>query len=330
MKDAPRIAQPVDVVAVGLNAADTIIRLPHFPQFDSKVEFLSACVHLGGQAATAMIACCRWGLRTCYIGKVGDDPAAALHEEDLARNRVEAHLLRVLDCRSQSAYILVDQSSGERTILWNRDPRLTLRPQDLSPKWILSARALLIDGHDTAADTQAARWARRAGIPVVADLDNLYKGIEALLEVTDYMVSSQEFPHRLTGEKNLLRSLPFIHARFGCRVVAATLGRDGVLACTGDQFLYCPAFHLPVVDTTGAGDVFHAGFVYGLLEKWPMEKILRFSCAAAALNCRATGARGGIASLAKIQRLMKLGRRRKAAFSQLELQAAAARTRKHR
>jgi sulfofructose kinase len=330
MKLSTRIARPVDVAAVGLNATDTIIRLPHFPKFDSKVEFLSAGVHLGGQAATAMIACRNWGLRARYIGKVGDDPAAGLQEMDLAHNRVEAHLLRVPHCRSQSAYILVDRSSGERTILWNRDPRLALRPRDLRPEWIRSARSLLVDGHDTAAATQAARWARHAGIPVVADLDNLYEGVEALLEVTDYVISSREFPRRLTGEKNLLRSLPAIQARFACRLVAATLGNEGVLACNGERFLYCPAFNSHVVDTTGAGDIFHAGFIYGLLKNWSAGKILRFSCAAAALNCEAAGARGGIATLAKIQRYMQRGRRRKPAFSRVELHAAAARTRKRR
>jgi sulfofructose kinase len=326
MKSPSKIASRVDVVAVGLNATDTIVRLPHFPAFDSKVEFLSAGVHLGGQAATATIACSEWGLRTRYIGKVGDDPAAALHERDLSRHHVEAHLLHVPNCRSQSSYILVDESSGERTILWNRDRRLALRPKDLRRGWITSSRALLVDGHDTAAATQAARWAREAQIPVVADLDNLYSGVEALLEVTDYLVSSREFPQRLTGAKDLLHSLPAIQKRFSCRLVAATLGRDGVLAFADTQFIYCRAFRVRVEDTTGAGDIFHAGFVYALLKEWPLRRILNFSCAAAALNCTAPGARGGLAPLAKIERLMKDGRRHRAAYSRVELQSAAART----
>jgi sulfofructose kinase len=325
MKHSSRIARRVDVVAVGLNAADTIVRLPHFPARDSKVEFRSACIQLGGQAATAMIACSRWGLRARYIGTVGDDPAASLHKKDLSRHGVEAHLIPVHCCRSQNAYILVDESSGERTILWNRDRRLALRPKDLRRDWITTAQALLVDGHDTAAATQAASWAREAGILVVADLDNLYPGVEALLELTDYLVSSREFPRRLTGEENLLRSLPAVQERFSCRLVAATLGSRGVLAFVYDQFVYCRAFRARVVDTTGAGDIFHAGFLYGLLMGWPLQRILNFSCAAAALNCTALGARGGIAPIARIERLMKNGQRYRAAFSRAELQAATAR-----
>ena len=141
----------VDVVGVGLNATDTLIRLPHFPAFDSKIEFISAEVRPGGQVATAMVACQGWGLKTRYVGKVGNDSAAELQRREFAGAGVEAHLLAVADCTSQLAFILVDQASGERTILWKRDARLTLRPEELRRDWIVRARALHVDGHDTAA-----------------------------------------------------------------------------------------------------------------------------------------------------------------------------------
>src|SRR5713101_3386325 len=114
----------VDVAGVGLNATDTLICLPHFPVFDSKLEFLSAEVHPGGQVASALVACQQWGLRTRYIGTVGDDEAAELQRRELARAGVEAHLIAVPRCTSQAAFILVDQATGERTILWRRDARL--------------------------------------------------------------------------------------------------------------------------------------------------------------------------------------------------------------
>lgn len=306
---------PVDVVGLGLNATDTIIRLPQFPAFDSKVEFLSAEMLPGGQVASAMVACQRWGLRARYIGKLGDDPAAEFQRDQMARAGVEAHWFTVPGCSSQLAYILVDQTSGERTILWRRDARLTIRPEELDPDSITSARALLVDGYDTAAAATAARWAGQAGIPVVADLDNLYPGVEALLENVDYLLASRGFPGRLTGDPDLARSLPAISARYGCSVAGATLGRDGVLAWSRDaRFLYSPAFDVQAVDTTGAGDIFHGAFLYGLLQSWPLDRILDFTCAAAALNCTALGARGGIRPLEEIERLIRVGARHPAAF----------------
>src|SRR6267142_3237635 len=169
MTNAPK----VDVVGVGLNATDTLIPVAHYPARGSKVEFRSANLLPGGQVASAMIACQQWGLRTRYVGKVGDDHAATLHRAEFARLSVEAHLFTAPGCPSQQAFILVDDSGG-RTVLWKRDDRLTLRPEELRREWIVNSRALHVDGHDTAAAAAAAGWARAAGIPVIADVDELY------------------------------------------------------------------------------------------------------------------------------------------------------------
>jgi len=317
---ARKTVKRVDVVGVGLNATDTLVRLPHFPAFDTKVELLSADVRPGGQAASAMVACSRWGLHARYVGKVGDDAAARFQSDVFGRARVEAHLLRVPECSSQIAYILVDGSSGERTILWKRDARLTIRPAELKRDWIVRARGLLVDGHDTAAAATAARWARAAGIPVVADIDKLYPGVEVLLEVTDYLMASRDLPKRLTGESNLLKSIPEIARRFKCRIAGVTLGRLGALAWDGGRFYYSRGYEVKALDTTGAGDVFHGAFLYGVLAEWPTERILDFSCAAAALNCTALGAQGGIATLHEIEKLRKKGARSEAAYDEAELQ----------
>ena len=303
----------VDLVGVGLNATDTLIPLPHYPALGSKVEFHSASVLPGGQVATTVVACQHWGLRTRYIGKVGEDHAAAVHRAEFTRLGVEAHLFTAAECPSQQAFILVDDA-GERTVLWKRDARLTLRAEELERDWIVNARALHVDGHDTAAAVAAAGWAREAGVPVVADLDELYRGVEALLNRVDYLITSRDIPGRLAGEADLQRSLREVRQRYGCRLAAATLGHEGVLAWDGSRFHYAPAFLVDVRDTTGAGDIFHAGFIYGLLQGWPLQRQLEFACAAAALNCTATGARGGIQSVENVERLMASGTHHPSAF----------------
>ena len=309
----------VDVVGVGLNATDTIIRLPRFPSLDDKVELLSAEVLPGGQVASALVACQRWGLTTRYIGKIGDDAAGRLQRETFAREGVEAHLLEMAGTRSQIAYILVDQTSGERSILWKRDAALAMRPEEIHNEWITQARALHVDGHDTTAAAAAARFAHQAGLPVTADIDNMYPGVEDLLQNVDYLLASRDFPGRLTGEADLRKALPAIEKRFRCRMVGATLGSGGVLAWDGVSFLYCRAYRVATVDTTGAGDIFHGAYLYALLHKWPLRRMLEFSCAAAAMNCTAMGARGGIAPVAKIEALMRGGERHEAMFDEAAL-----------
>ena len=298
----------VDVVGVGLNATDTLIPVAHYPSRGSKVEFRSAKVLPGGQVATAMMACQQWGLRARYIGKVGDDIAAELHRSEFARLGVEARLFTAPGCPSQQAFILVDDG-GERTVLWKRDDRLALRPEELQRDWIVHSRALHLDGHDTAAAATAAGWAREAGVPVIADLDELYPGVEELLQSVDYLITSRDIPGRLMEEPDLRKSLPALRERFGSRLTAATLGEEGVLAWDGQQFYYAVAFCVETMDTTGAGDIFHAGFIYGLLQGWPLQRQLDFACAAAALNCTAVGARGGIQSVDSIEHLIATGAR---------------------
>jgi sulfofructose kinase len=293
----------VDVVGVGLNATDTILQLSEFPECGSKVEYDSELVMPGGQVATTVVACQTWGLSTRYVGKLGDDDAARLHAREFTRMGVEGQLIHVPGATSARSLILVDRR-GERTVLCRRDERVTLRPEELKREWIVNARALHVDGHDTAAATLAAGWARAAGVPVVADLDDIYPGVDALVEKIDYLVASRDFPGRLTGESNLKTALREIQTRYGCVLTAATLGPDGVLAWDGDRFHYAPAYRVPAVDTTGAGDIFHAGFIYGLSQGWALERQLDFSCAAAALNCMHEGARGGIRSVEAIETLM--------------------------
>jgi sulfofructose kinase len=303
----------VDVVGVGLNATDTLIPVPHFPERGAKVEIRSASALLGGQVASAMAACQQWGLRTRYVGKIGDDAFGELHRAEFARLGVEARLFTAPGCGSQQAFILVDPS-GERTVLWKRDPRLTLLRDELQRAWIINARMLHLDGHDTDAATRAAQWARAAAVPVVADLDDLYEGYEKLLPNIDFLITSRDIPERLTLEKDLRKSLPEVARRYRCKLAAATLGEEGVLAWDGDRFMYAAAYHVEAVDTTGAGDTFHAGFIYGYLQGWKLQQQLEFACAAAALNCAAMGARGGIQPVEKIERLMANGERHRAAF----------------
>jgi sulfofructose kinase len=300
-----------DVVGVGLNATDTLLIVPHFPAYAGKVPFEEEHLSPGGQVASALVACARLGLRTKYIGAVGDDLRGRIQLESLRGTGINLdHVLVRQGCPNQSAYIIIDRSTGERTVLWRRDDCLKVLPEEITHDMIFGARLLHIDGHDTPAVARAAEIARRHGIPVTVDVDTIYEGFDRVLPNLDYLVASSEFPAAWTGETDPFKALEIIQKEYGLRVAAMTLGAHGALARENGKFHYAPGFVVNCVDTTGAGDVFHGAFCYAVLKAMPMPEALDFSNAMAALNCTALGARGGIGGLDEVATLMSRAERR--------------------
>lgn len=321
---APR----VDITGLGENASDIVLRLKQFPAPDGKVEIHSVATHLGGQIATAIAATQTWGLRTRYIGSAGDDASAVLHANEFSRLGTEAHLRSVKAAPSRLSYILVDESTGSRGVLFRRDRRLRLDPREIEKEWITRSRLLLMDGENPDASRRAARWARSAGVPVLCDFDSSTPDADSLLIDVDYPVLSSDLTLHLAKEQSHLAALPILMERYRSRLVCTTLSEHGALAWDGKRFWYAASFNVRAVDTTGAGDLFHAGFAFGLLRSWNWQRVLDFGCAAAGLNCTAEGARGCIGTVRAIERLRKSSRRHPESFSAAELRLAATRAKR--
>ena len=300
-----------DVVGVGQNATDTLIVLSHFPAYAGKVAFERELLSPGGQVASAMVTCARLGLKVKYIGTVGDDERGRIQLESLRATGINLDDVEIRQsCPNQTAYILIDRTTGERTVLWKRDDCLRLDPAAITPEKIACARLLHIDAHDTAAVALAAGIARRHHIPVTVDVDTIYHGFDRVLPHVDYLVASSEFPVQWTNERDPFRALETIQEEFHIPVAAMTLGALGALARVEGKFVYSPAFVVNCVDTTGAGDVFHGAFCYAVLQNMPMRQTLEFCNAMAALNCTALGARGGISTVEQALALMERAERR--------------------
>jgi sulfofructose kinase len=281
-----------------------------FPALGGKERVAAVSQQAGGQVATALVTCQRLGLRTRYIGKVGGDQAGRFQLASLKREGVDLRYARVVRrAATQFGYIIVDQKTGERTVFWDRDARLAVSPSELAPQAIGSARVLHLDGCDVEASVKAAGWARRQGVAVVADLDTVYKRVEKLFPCIDYLIASANFLPAVTGHDDPFRVLEDMAREYKVRVPGMTLGRDGALVLWQGRYLYSPGFVVETVDTTGAGDVFHGAFIYGLVSGWEMADTLDFSNAMAGLNCTALGARGGIATRAQAEALVRRGGR---------------------
>ena len=297
--------KPFDVVGMGLNSVDFLCITPEFPKFNSKMKMLQFSRQGGGQVATALVALSRWGVKTKYIGKMGDEELGQFSLRSLREEGVDVSSVTIEpDTPNQMAMIIVDGPTGERTILWDRDERLMYREGELRKADICSGRLLHLDGHDIRAALRAARWAKEERIPTVIDLDKVEALTLELIREIDFVVTSARFPTLFTGisdREKAFRELQKQTPGFLC----ATLGHEGAMALVDGQILYAKGVKMKAVDTTGAGDVFHAGFIYGLLQNWEVEEILRFANAAAALKCRDLGGRRGIPTLEAVQQFLK-------------------------
>ncbi len=298
------IDKPFHVVGMGLNSVDFLTVVPEFPAPNSKMKMLHFSKQGGGQVATALVALSRWGVKTKYIGKVGGDELGQFSLQSIRQEGVDVSSVTIEPgATNQFATIIVDGSTGDRTILWNRDDRLMYREGELRKEAVCCGRLLHLDGHDIRAAIHCARWAKEEHIPTVVDLDKVEPLTSVLIGEVDFLITSSRFPALYTGisdrEKAFLELQKETHG-FLC----ATLGHSGAMARVNADFFYAEGFKIEAVDTTGAGDVFHGGFIYGLLQNWEVEKILRFANAAAALKCLDLGGRRGIPTLEKTKQFM--------------------------
>jgi sugar/nucleoside kinase (ribokinase family) len=297
-----------DCVGFGLNAVDHLIVVSGYPAFDTKVRFNAYEKAAGGQTASAMVALQRLGLKTAYAGRFGSDEHGRFGFRSLECEGVDLEFAETIEgATNQVAFIIIDEQSGERTIIWDRDELLSYRPDETPIDLAGRGRVLHLDAHDPPACAAMGKAARAAGAIVTADIDNVYEGVEQLLPIIDVLITSSQFPQRLTGIDDLRSSLPELHSRYGCPVVGATLGVRGAIVYLEGQFIESPSFSVPggCRDTTGAGDAFHAGFIYGMLRGDDLEACLRFGNAVAALKCRSLGARNGLPTADELRQFLE-------------------------
>ena len=283
------------MLGIGQISLDRVWRFEGPPPAPGTPEPVGLPECSGGQMATASLALARLGVPSSYIGAVGDDPAAAVALAPLRRAGVDcSRVKRVAGGRTRRALILVEQAGGEREVRPERDPRVRLTPGDLDRACLESARALLIDAEDPDTASRAAELAGASGVPVVLDAGQPGEGAVELLSKVDFPIVSGEFAEYLYdgSAREALREL----ASRARRLAVVTLGSSGAIAQfrDGDRVFESPGFRVAALDTTGAGDVFHAAFIWGLLEGLSVPAVLRAANAAAALSCRALGAQGDL------------------------------------
>ena len=298
-----------EVVGFGTNAVDYLIQVPEYPAFASKIE-LSEYVQLaGGEAATTMVGLRRLGLKTCYVGRFGTDKEGDFGLKTLRDEAVDVRFAEQIEgAKTQIAFIVIDERSGERTVIWHRDKLLAYDEANAPFQISAIGKILHFTPHDTQACLLLARKAKANGTIVSIDIDNVFDGIDELLPQVDILISSSEFPEKLLGITNKKESLSELKSRFGCKIVGMTLGERGSLLLCENEFVETSGFTVPngCKDTTGAGDAFRVGLLYGLLKGESIETSAQMANAVAALKCRALGARTALPNIAELSEIMQI------------------------
>ena len=295
-----------DVLGVGCNSVDYVYRLPASPRADSPTAKLRISSHqamCGGQMATAMAACAGLGLTACYLGSAGHDHNGRLIVSELQRRGVDTSHVMTRECANRFAVIAVDETSGERIVLWDRDDRLNITAAEVDPALIAAARVVHVDDEDQDAAIAAARLARTAGVPVTSDIDRVTDKTGDLVAAVTIPIFAQHVLPAITGESDPSRALRHLR-RAHSGLLCVTLGAKGAMLLSGDELVVEPGLNVTAVDTTGAGDVFRAAFIHGLLHDAPPRDLLRFANAAAAVSCTRAGAMNSVPTREDVDRLI--------------------------
>ena len=289
----PRLPRqrPFDLVGLGANASDVLIRIPRHPAPDEKVRYSGFDHAIGGQTAVALAIASSFGYRCAYHGGVGDDEEGARIVAGLREMGLDIEGLKVRQGgNSQVAFILVDEKTANRTILWGRSEGMVLRPEEICRDRIEAGRIFFTDAQNPLSAATAAVWAKEAGMTVIADLEPLRPGIGRFLPLIDILIAEEAFPQRATGASDLADSLPVLVERTAGALVMVTRGKAGVTVHLDGINHDFPAYAVEAVNTTGAGDVFHGAFAVACLKGMPLVEAIDFSQAAAALKCAHPGA----------------------------------------
>jgi sugar/nucleoside kinase (ribokinase family) len=280
-----------------------VYRLPGAPGPNVKLPISSRQIRYGGQVATTLATCASLGLRAALLGTAGDDDHACALCQALEDRGVDTTLLIRRPVRHRRAMVLVNEQTGDRTVLWERDERLTLQADELPRATIERARLLHVDDVDVDAALVAAGIARNARIPVTGDIDHVTDRTPALIAAIGVPIFAEHVPQALTGESDPERALRSLRNSHG-GMLCVTLGARGSMLLDGNQLHRVPAPSVHVVDATGAGDVFRGAFICALLRGDGPADILRFANAAAALSCTREGALDSVPSRHEVEEFL--------------------------
>ncbi len=281
---------------------DIICPVDSWPENDQKYETESFLYQGGGPVATALVALQRLGVQTSFIGRVGDDSTGESIRKGLEQESIDCSSLKTIaGTTSPTAFIIANSSNGHRTILWNKGTSFPISPDEVTEKSLVGADLLHLDGLHIEASIRAAEIAQKIGVPVMLDTGTWREQTVQLFKLVDYLIVGEPLAKTISSDMGMAL---FELAKHGSKLVGITLGDRGSVFLKNNKPVYFPAFKVKAVDTTGCGDTFHAGMIYGILQNWPLSDQVRFASAVAAMKSTKLGGRTALPRMSEVVRFL--------------------------
>ena len=301
MKNSHRISR-IDCLGLGITPLDFLFEVDRYPRAGSKIDGSGLTIQGGGPVPNVMIGLRRLGHSTALITAMADDLSGRMGIEELRREGVETRYIVIKRGSSDTAVGLIEKGSGRRTMVLNRTIGVAAR--DIVTSHLPMPKIVHLDGRDMAACLKLARWGRQVGATVCFDVGSIRNDVSAILPLVDHLVVADAFALPFTRSRSAGRAVDTLRETCPGTIVV-TEGTRGSLGWENGEYVRAKAFRVKNVDTTGAGDAFHTGYIYGLLHGYDLAARLRFGSAVAALKCTRMGARAGIPNLQQVNRFLK-------------------------
>lgn len=293
------------IVGIGACVMDTLITVPFFPKEDTKLRALESRPAGGGPVSTGLVTAAKLGIPSAYIGVLANDSDGGFLMEDFKRYGVDTQYVERKDgYRSFTSSIWLNQATGTRTCVFDKGTLPPLLLNESQKQAICRATVLMVDGNELSAAIEAASLARQNRVSVLYDAGGQYPSIELLLALTDILIPSEEFALAHTGASSAEEAAKALMEAYHPRVVVITQGARGSLMFDGNQQKTYPAFATQVVDSNGAGDVFHGAFAAAVAMGYDFDICCRFASAASSLKCQGIGARESAPGLTAVKQLL--------------------------
>lgn len=291
----------MDVLGLGIIPLDLLFTVPRFPEVGGKIDATSLIVQGGGPVPNTLVGLSRLGCSASAIAAVGDDLFGRMSVDELRRENVDTRTVIIKKQTSASAAGLIEADSGRRTIALYRD--IEVRPRDLVLDRLPTPSVIHLDGRDLAACIKLAKWGRTVGALISFDIGSIRNDVWPIFPLVDHLVVADAYALPFTNTKTAQDAISKLSTICPGEIVV-TEGLAGSTGLDRSGFHTQKAYRVKACDTTGAGDAFHAGYLYGLLKGWGMPERLRFGAAVAALKCTKPGARTGAPKLRTVERFL--------------------------
>ncbi len=294
------------ITAIGAIVMDTIVSLDRYPTEDTKVRALATKSCGGGPAGTGIVAASKLGAQCSFLGSLSDDAGGAFLKADFEKYNVDTAFINIEHgYRSFISQIWLSATEKTRTIIFDKGNIPALKLNDAQKAEIAACDVLMVDGNDLEAAIEGAMYAHEHGTKVLYDAGGRYEGVERLLPLVDILIPSEEFACGVSGKETAEEAAAWMFDTYNAEVVVVTCGKRGGVICDGSGVRSYPALPAEVVDSNGAGDVFHGAFAYACTAYDDYYSCCIFSSAVSAIKCMGVGARESVPDLATVKKYLK-------------------------